>query len=88
MLKTIADVSPQLAAFVLSLHLSLSRPQLRHVSQVADALITTEGSKTLSALYRHIVNDPCPKAAADTFREAPWSADDLQTLRAHRAWPS
>jgi hypothetical protein len=84
MLKTIADVSPQLAAFVLTLQLPLSRPQLRHVSQVADALITTEGSKTLSALYRHIVDDPCPKAAADTFREAPWTADDLRIpLREH-----
>ena len=78
MLKTIADLSPQLVAFVLALRLSLSHPQLRHVSQVAYALITTEGSKTLSALYRHIVDDPCPKAAADTFREAPWPADDLR----------
>ena len=41
MLKTIADLSPQLIAFILSLQLSLSRPQLRHVTQVADALITT-----------------------------------------------
>jgi hypothetical protein len=57
MLKTIADVSPQLVAFVLALRLSLSRPQQRHVIQVADALITTEGSKTLSGLYRHIVGD-------------------------------
>jgi len=78
MLKTIADLSPHLVTFVLTLRLSLSRPQLRHVTRVADALITTEGSKTLSALYRHIVDDPCPKAAADTFREAPWQADDLR----------
>ena len=49
MLKTIADLSPQLIAFTLSLQLSLSCSQLRHVTQVADALITTEGSKTLSA---------------------------------------
>ena len=78
MLKTITDVSPQLAAFVLTLRLSLSRPQHQHVMQIADALITTEGSKTLSALYRNIVGDPCPKAAADTFREAPWSAGDVR----------
>jgi hypothetical protein len=45
-------------------------------------LITTEGSKTLSALYRNIVGDPCSKSAADTFREAPWEADDIRiTLR-------
>jgi len=78
MLKTITDVSPHLIAFVLALKLTLSRPQLRHVTQVADALITTEGSKTLSGLYRHIVGDPCPKAAADTFREAPWTADAIR----------
>ena len=47
MLKTITDVSPQLAAFLLTLRLSLSRPQQRHVMQVADALITTEGSLKL-----------------------------------------
>jgi hypothetical protein len=82
MLKTIAEVSPQLVTFILALRLSLSRPQLQHVVRVADALIATEGGKTLSALYRHIVGDPCPKAAADTFREAPWEADDIRiTLR-------
>jgi hypothetical protein len=78
MLKTIAGVSPHLLAFILSLHLSLSRPQQRHVIQVVDALITSEGSKTLSGLYRNIVGDPCPKAAADTFREAPWEADAVR----------
>jgi hypothetical protein len=42
---------------------------------MADGLITTQGSKTRSALYRHIVGDSCPKSAADTFREAPWQAE-------------
>jgi hypothetical protein len=78
MLKTIAEVSPQLVAFILILRLSLSRPQLRHVTQVADTLITTEGTKTLSGLYRNIVANPCPKSAVDTFREAPWSADAIR----------
>jgi hypothetical protein len=50
MLKTIAELSPQLVSFVLALHLSLSCPQVRHIAQVADALITIEGSKTLSSL--------------------------------------
>ncbi len=86
MLKTIAEVSPVLLSFIDELDLPLSRPQKRHIAQVADALITTEGSKTLSALYRNIVGDPCPKSAADTFREAPWTADDLRVpLRAHLA---
>lgn len=84
MLKTIAEVSPVLLSFIDELDLPLSRPQKRHIAQVADALITTEGSKTLSALYRNIVGDPCAKSAADTFREAPWTADDLRIpLQAH-----
>ncbi len=84
MLKSIAEVSAELLSFIEALQLSLSKPQKQHVAQVADALITTEGSKTLSALYRSIVGDPCPKSAADTFREAPWTADDIRVpLRAH-----
>jgi hypothetical protein len=71
MLKTIAAVSPALLGFIDDLDLPLSRPQKRRVAQVADGLITIEGSKTLSALYRGIVGDPCSKATADTFREAP-----------------
>lgn len=75
MLKTIATVSPELTAFVETLKLPLNVAQHRHITQIADGLITTQGSKTLSALYRHIVGDPCPKSAADTFR--PWQADDI-----------
>ena len=77
MLKTIAAISPELAQFVAALKLPLNAAQHQHVSQIADGLVTTEGSKTLSALYRHIVGDPCPKSAADTFREAPWEADGI-----------
>ena len=84
MLKSIAEVAPELLTFLEALQLPLSKPQKQHVAQVADALTTTEGSKTLSALYRSIVGDPCPKSAADTFREAPWRADDIRVpLRAH-----
>lgn len=79
MLKAIAAISPELTQFVEALNLPLSGPQHRHVTQIADGLITTQGSKTLSALYRHIVGDPCPKSAADTFREAPWQADDMRS---------
>ena len=58
MLKSIAEVSAELLSFIEARQLSLSKPQKQHVAQVADALITTEGSKTLSALYRSIVGDP------------------------------
>ena len=84
MLKSIAEVSPELSAFVNDLDLRLSQPQQRHVKQIADGLITIEGDKNLSNLYRHFVGDPCPKSAADTFREAPWAADDIRIpLRKH-----
>ena len=84
MLKTIAAASTELTQFVDTLRLPLNTPQHRHIMQIADGLITTQGSKTLSALYRHIVGDPCPKSTADTFREAPWQADNIRTpLRQH-----
>jgi hypothetical protein len=58
MLKTIAEVAPAPLSLIEELGLPLSRPQKRRIAQVADALITTEGSKTLSALYRSIVGEP------------------------------
>ena len=77
-LKTIAAPAPELVNFLEGLELPLNHPQQRHFCQIADGLITTQGSKTLSALYRHMVGNPCPKLAADTFREAPWQADDFR----------
>ena len=71
MLKTIAEISPALLSFIDDLDLPLSRPQKRHIAQVADALITVEDSKTLSALYRSIVGDPCPKADSTTHMALP-----------------
>ena len=63
MLKTIAAVAPELTQFVEALQLPLNAPQHQHVSQIAHGLVTIQGSQTLSALYRHIVGDPCPKSA-------------------------
>lgn len=84
MLKQIVSVSPELIRFVEALNLPLSVPQHCHVRQIADGLITIEGAKNLSNLDRHFVHDPCPKSAADTFREAPWQADDIRApLRKH-----
>lgn len=44
MLKTIAEIAPELLTFIEALDLPLSKPQKQHIAQVADALITTEGS--------------------------------------------
>jgi hypothetical protein len=78
MLKSIAQPSPDLQAFIQSSGHPLNQAQERHITQVADALVTIDGRKTLSSLYRAISGDPCPKAGADTFRVAPWQADDLR----------
>ena len=84
MLKSIAEVAPELTQFTEDLNLRLSKPQQQHIQQIADGLITIDGDKNLSNIYRHFVGDPCPKSAADTFREAPWVADDIRIpLRKH-----
>jgi hypothetical protein len=57
-LKSIAEVSPNLAQFVKDLQMRLSRPQQRHANQIADGLIIIEGDKNLSNIYRHFVGDP------------------------------
>ena len=51
MLKTIAAPAPELDNFLEGLELPLNHPQQRHVCQIADGLMTTQGSKTLSAPY-------------------------------------
>jgi hypothetical protein len=84
MLKCIAEVSPELAQFYEDLKLRLSQPQQQRVKHIADGLITVDGDKNLSNLYRQFVGDLSPKTAADTFRGAPWTAGDLRTpLRKH-----
>ena len=85
MLKSITRLSPKLQAFIQSLDHPLNQAQEQHIMRVADALVTTGGRKTLSALYRAITGDPCPKAGADTFRVAPWRADDLR-IPLRRIW--
>jgi hypothetical protein len=81
MLKTIVRQSPQLVSFLLALHLTLSKPQMRHLTQLVDGLITNEHRKTLSEIYRQYLIDLDPKAAADFHRESPWSAADVSAQR-------
>jgi hypothetical protein len=58
MLKSIAKPSPDLQAFIQSLNLPLNQAQEQHITQMADALVTIDGRKTLSALYRAITGNP------------------------------
>jgi len=81
MLKTIVHQSPQLVSFLVALQLALSKPQMRHITQLTDALLTCERRKTLSDLYRQYLVDLDPKAAADCFRESPWKPEDIRGPR-------
>ena len=75
MLPVIVQHSEALVTFILALNLALYQPQLRHVLQVVDALITGSERKTLSDLSRLFKDAPDPKALADFFRESPWTVD-------------
>lgn len=78
MLIPIIANSIALVTFIAQLGLSLSKPQNRHVTNVADGLIAGEGDKNLSAISRMFIEAPDAKTLADTFRESPWQADAVR----------
>jgi hypothetical protein len=78
MLTRILHNSPELCTFVNQLNLKLSVPQRRHVINVADGLLVTDASKTLAEIQRQFVNCVDPSNIADTFRIAPWTAEDVR----------
>jgi len=53
-------------------------PQRRHVVNVADALLVTDTPKTLAEIQRQFVYCTDPSNIADTFRIAPWTAEDIR----------
>ena len=73
--------SVELCKFIVHLRLKLTKPQLRHVTNVADALVVSEARrKTLSALQRELLDPPSDQyALADCFRESPWTAEQVRT---------
>lgn len=80
MLRYIYRNSSALVRFLLILQLHLSRPQRRHITNVMDALLVCEDSKTLSALHRQLVKPPSDVyALCDCFRASPWSGADVRT---------
>ncbi len=78
MLTRIISNSDELCTFVDQLNLPLSAPQLRHVINVADGLLVTDGRKTIAEIRRQFVSCVDPSNIADTFRIAPWLAKDIQ----------
>lgn len=79
MIKQIVQHSVKLVEFLALLQLSLSKPQYRHVTNLADAVIVCETPhKTLTSLYNLIVDAPDASNAADCLRISPWQAADVQ----------
>ena len=77
MLKLIIQPSAVLLNFLLSLCLTLTRPQQMHVVRTVEALIVTDGRKTLANLYRQWVEAPDESALSDFFRVSPWSGEEM-----------
>jgi hypothetical protein len=84
MLPTIAVPSRALKTFLNRVGLVLTKPQRRHLEEVVEGLLMTEGRKTLAAVTRQLVTERDVYAVADFFRASPWTADTVRTpLRAH-----
>ena len=78
MLTRILHNNPELCTFIDRVGLDLSVPQLRHVINVADGLLVTEARKTIAEIHRQYVGCTDPSNIADTFRIAPWTAEDIR----------
>ena len=74
MLTRILHNSPKLTEFVERLDLSLTKPQLRHGLNLADAVLVCESAKTLAELQRQFVQCVDASNMADNLRCAPWTA--------------
>ena len=81
MLAAIVQHSEELVAFITALNLALYQPQIRHLIQMVDALLTSNETKTISGLYRLIQGQPDPKNGAVFLRESPWEAEEIGQAR-------
>lgn len=78
MLTRILYNSEPLQTFCNELELDLTRPQRRHLLNMADALLVCEEKKTLAALQRQFVETVDPSNMADFLRISPWPATDVR----------
>jgi hypothetical protein len=81
MLTAIVQHSEELVAFITVLNIALYQPQIRHLIQMVDALLTSSETKTISGLYRLLKAQPNPKNGADFLRESPWKPEDIGLSR-------
>jgi hypothetical protein len=88
MLTRIVRNSQELCTFFDQLGIELSKPQRRHILNMADALLVCEDKKTLAALQRQFIKAPDASNMADFLRISPWCAEDVRVaLRAKQvAW--
>jgi hypothetical protein len=77
----IINESQPLRNFIKRLKLPLSKPQMNHLINMTDALITCEVDKTLSALKHTLYNETDVYSIADFFRISPWEARAIETGR-------
>lgn len=81
MLGVMVQQSVEIVTFISWLSLALYQPQIRHLTQLVDALLVCNSRKTLTNLYRQLAAQPDPKTAADFFRESPWQVSDISGPR-------
>lgn len=78
LLKRIVRHSPKVVEFITILNLVFTKPQYRHVVNITDALIVSQHQhKTLSQLYRLILDAPDATNAADCYRISAWEAESV-----------
>lgn len=78
MLRRIVTNSVELIRFVFALGLSISRPQMKHVVNMADAILVSDERKTIANLNRQLVEAKDASSVLHTFRDSPWQADELR----------
>ncbi len=78
MLTRIVHPSPALVTFCEMLGLPLTEPQKRHLINLADGILVTEGKKTLANIQRQFVEAPDPSNIADFLRISPWPTEDVR----------
>jgi len=81
MLRVIVQHSVEIVTFISWLSLALYQSQMRHLTQLVDALLVCDSRKTLTNLYRQLAAHRDPKTAADFFRESPWQVSDISGPR-------
>ena len=88
MLTRIVHNSQELCTFLDQLSIELSKPQRRHILNMADALLVCEDKKTLAALQRQFIEAPDASNMAHFLRISPWRAAEVRVaLRAKQvAW--